>query len=544
MPEASRGQPVRWSIRTKTFLGFSAIIFVFGAVGIYGLLQMREIGRLGRLVRLAVINVEAEVRNLRAQLGSYEEQLDSASADRLIPFVRKAKPYEKAGRIRESVATLRDDFRLESTERLFVDKLHASLSEAMDGTGFRMSLETSVDPTVRRVLQEAPEARSNQNLYAALAHSLVLNLQARKTEESAALRGEIISIVRALAPELQASVRGTKEFVKSIETRSASAAGQSQIAIAVASGFALILALSVMVWIGLTLRPIQDLREGVRRFAQGDFKAVRVQTNDEIGQLASDFNSMAISLGERDRLLATQREELLKSERLATIGKMSSQITHEIRNPLSSIGLNSELLEDEIADLAVNCAPDAAEEALGLLKAIRGEVDRLTAVTEQYLRFARLPRPSLSESDLNDLCKTVIAFMRFELESKGVVVDVNLAPSLTAFAFDHNQIRQSLLNLIRNAIEAMEPTGGGAIVVTTTATAACARLSVADDGPGIDAETLERIFDPFFSTKETGTGLGLALVQQIAQEHGGHVECETAPDQGTTITIVLPRDSL
>ena len=109
-----------------------------------------------------------------------------------------------------------------------------------------------------------------------------------------------------------------------------------------ATGIALVVALAVMIWIALTLRPLSRLQEGVREVARGRFVAVPIESNDEIGQLADEFNRMAVSLSERDRLLAEQREELLHSERLATIGKMSSQITHEIRNPLSSMGLNSE----------------------------------------------------------------------------------------------------------------------------------------------------------------------------------------------------------
>src|SRR5439155_7088012 len=213
-----------------------------------------------------------------------------------------------------------------------------------------------------------------------------------------------------------------------------------------------------------------------------------------------------------------QGEALVRSERLAAIGRIAAQITHEIRNPLSSISLNAEELGER--------APEARE----LCDAIVREVDRLTSITEEYLRFARLPKPQLSRADLNEVVRDLLEFVRPELVASGVQTEQSLSPELPRVMADVGQLRQLLLNLVRNAREAMP--GGGSLRVTTRGGEGAVEIDVRDTGPGIPAERLQRIFDPFFTTKERGTGLGLAMAQEVAQEHGGQLTCESASGAG------------
>jgi len=170
------------------------------------------------------------------------------------------------------------------------------------------------------------------------------------------------------------------------------------------------------------------------------------------------------------------------------------------------------------------------------------EVDRLTAITEEYLRFARLPKPQLQRADVNDTVRELLEFVRPELDSAGVKVSLSLSPGLPRVLADVAQLRQLLLNLLRNAREAMS--AGGSLRVTTRATKAMVEIEVRDSGPGIPSERLARIFDPFFTTKERGTGLGLAMAQEIAQEHGGQLVCDSVPGRGTAFTLRLPAASL
>lgn len=222
------------------------------------------------------------------------------------------------------------------------------------------------------------------------------------------------------------------------------------------------------------------------------------------------------------------KEALIRSERLAAIGRMSAHVTHEIRNPLSSIGLNAEMLQDLVHE----------EDASSLCKAIVREVDRLSAITDEYLRFARLPRPVLDETNAGELLSAIASFMRRDVEAAKVTLELSIEPDLPAIHLDADQMRQAILNLVRNAKESMPQ--GGRIVLSARREGSSVVISVKDSGAGIPKESLERIFDPFFSTKLTGTGLGLALTQQIVAEHGGQLRVESAVGVGSEFLLAMP----
>ncbi|MCC6751260.1 MAG: HAMP domain-containing protein [Deltaproteobacteria bacterium] len=290
----------------------------------------------------------------------------------------------------------------------------------------------------------------------------------------------------------------------------------------------LLVSLAVTLRARRTLSPLRTLVEGTKRIGSGDYAGrVNVPSDDELGVLAAEFNHMASAVEERE-------QRLIRSERMAAAGLLASHITHEVRNPLSSISLNTEMLEEELTAFA----PDASQEARALCGAIRKEVDRLTGITEEYLAFARLPKPNLETENVNEILGSLLSFMSGELAGRGVKLEY--APGgVPTIQADENQLRQAFLNLVRNAGEAMAATGG-VLRVTTAAEEGAVEVRVADTGPGIDGVHLGRVFEPFFSTKEGGTGLGLALTQQIVQEHGGGIAVESTPGTGTTFTVRLP----
>jgi signal transduction histidine kinase len=229
------------------------------------------------------------------------------------------------------------------------------------------------------------------------------------------------------------------------------------------------------------------------------------------------------------------KARLIHTERLAAIGRMAAHVTHEVRNPLSSIGLNVELLEEELAS--------AGAEAKDLLRAIHKEIERLTSITEEYLELARLPEPSLASEDLGALVREGAEFMRLELSAHAVTLDVQTAPGLPVVQLDEAQIRQVLLNLLKNAREAM-PSGGTVElrVQSGHGEEGGVTLRVTDHGTGMTEEQRARIFDPFYTTKARGTGLGLPLSQQIVVAHGGVIRCDSEPGRGTTFEIWLPTE--
>ncbi len=353
-------------------------------------------------------------------------------------------------------------------------------------------------------------------------------------------------------------------------TRARRSAEQFTLVVAIASALVSLLATLAVL---LTLRPLHRLTQSVRRLGSGDWSqrisvGANARRDDEVSRLAREVNLMAATLEERER-------KLINQERLAAVGRMASQITHEIRNPLSSVALNVELLEDEME----KAGPEAAQ----LLSSITGEVDRLTAITEDYLGFTRRPKPKLRVMDLTQELRSLLEFMASEHQQAGVEVEVRLPPEPIFVRGDANQLRQALINLLRNAREAAlemperelddaalaragapRPPlrGQGAapmqvdkqaqtahvfnmrprICVELRSTKGVAELLIGDSGPGIQLplDQHERIFEAFFTSKAHGTGLGLPMVQQIAMDHQGRVQLlETGP-QGTEFLFSLP----
>ncbi|MGE5185191.1 MAG: ATP-binding protein [Acidobacteriota bacterium] len=289
---------------------------------------------------------------------------------------------------------------------------------------------------------------------------------------------------------------------------------------------AVFLGVLITIWVIITLRPLHQLREAARRVSAGDYgQRIAERGPTEVKDLARELNSMARAVEERER-------GLVRSERLAAIGKMAAMIAHEVRNPLSSIGLNTELLDEELEG--------ASAEAKQLLGSIHREVDRLSAITEEYLAFARLPKPKVAKEPVNKLVTELADFVREDLAVKNVQLGVELAQGDPVALIDAAQIRQCLVNLVRNASEAVTAKGGGRVTLRTHTSDSRVVIEVEDDGTGISADVLPRLFDPFFSTKESGSGLGLALTQQIVKDHGGDVGVASSVGKGTTFKVSVP----
>jgi len=270
--------------------------------------------------------------------------------------------------------------------------------------------------------------------------------------------------------------------------------------------------------------PIALVTRRAEAVALGDLSARAViDSPDEIGQLSATFEGMVGAIGDA-------REKLLAAERLAAIGKMAAHVTHEVRNPLSSIALNLDLLEEELTG--------PADEARALLRAIGQEVQRLSALSDQYLSMARRKAPELEECDLGPLLRSATEFMRREVERNGIALIVDIADSLPWVEVDQGQVRQALYNLVRNAREALPE--GGRIQVSARHDGRFVLIDVEDDGPGVPEAEVESLFDPFFTTKEHGTGLGLGVTREIAAAHGGSLQYLARAGGGSHFTIALP----
>jgi len=256
----------------------------------------------------------------------------------------------------------------------------------------------------------------------------------------------------------------------------------------------------------------------------------------DIERLHEDLQERARELEAAYRRCREIQDHLVHSERLATIGRMSAEMAHQVRNPLSSISLNLELLEDEIRRIKRSGPGDSEE----LLTAIHREIDNLVDVTESYLRFAKLPPFRWERADLNEVVRGILFFAKPEIRQRSIRVSQRLEGKLPEVNIDRRQLRFAMLGIVSNALEAMEP--GGRLRVRTRMNGSGVELLISDTGRGIPRENMGKIFEPFFTTKQGGTGLGLPLVRRIVEAHGGRLRCESIQGVGTTFVVSLPVD--
>jgi two-component system, NtrC family, sensor kinase len=500
---------MRLSIATKVFLGFVAVLICSAAVSGYGIVRLRRIGRGLALLSRPYMPLTRAVSTLEA----FQKERER-STDRLLD--------EQDPRARQNLIALdRTYFARVVSERLaFAQQLVDSASEAGEDREELQKIGARLAAVGARIADEDKAAAA---VNAALEHaqSAPVDAVARLKTAERRVDQELKTLGQVLQDQMNQGVAEAERQERA-----------ARWAVLALSALALLVGLLVM-WISQrALRPIRVLTEAAQRLGRVGPESVTVpeQGGDELSLLAREFNAMAQRLAARERELRAQGEALLRSERLAAIGRIAAQITHEIRNPLNSISLNAEELQERLGA--------ESSSARELCDAIAREVDRLTGITEEYLRFARLPKPQMQGADLNDTVRELLDFVRPELDAARVSLQLTLSPELPRVHADVAQLRQLLLNLLRNAREAMP--GGGALQVTTRGGEGSVAVEVRDTGHGIPPERLQRIFDPFFTTKERGTGLGLAMAQEIAQEHGGQLSCDSEVGRGTAFTLRLP----
>lgn len=292
--------------------------------------------------------------------------------------------------------------------------------------------------------------------------------------------------------------------------------------------------------------PIKNLEEATKKVATGDFsRNIEVHGKDEIASLAVSFNEMEVRL--RDTMnslelaiknLHNKQKQLVETEKLATLGKFSAGVAHEINNPLAIINEKAGLIKDYI-DMSDDF-PNK-EKFLSLLNSIFDSVNRCSAITHRILGFARKADFTIEPIDINDIVRDVLGFLEREILYKSIRIETILRENLPMFNSDRIQLEQIFLNLIKNAIDAVE-IGGLILISTNIKDGNMVTASVKDNGHGIPEEMLKNIFEPFFTTKEKGkgTGLGLSITHGIIKRLGGNIFVESSLNEGTTFTVEIP----
>ncbi len=270
--------------------------------------------------------------------------------------------------------------------------------------------------------------------------------------------------------------------------------------------------------------PIKVLVDSTTRVATGDLdEQCEIRTHDEIGDLAAAFNQMTKDLKE-------SRDQLIQAERLATAGKMSASFAHEIRNPLSSMRMLAQMLRQK---------PGMSEaKHQQSVRYILEEIERIDTIVKGLMDFSRPSSLNLKQQAITPVLQAVLSLMEANLAHHNIRLVLDVSSETPEIQLDSDKLKQAFMNVVLNAIEAMPQ--GGVLRVSTFTENDRVCIKVEDTGVGIPEEDLEHIFEPFFTRKTRGTGLGLANVKRILEEHGGTVEIDSTPGEGTKVLLGLP----
>ncbi len=319
-----------------------------------------------------------------------------------------------------------------------------------------------------------------------------------------------------------------------------------------------VLALATLVWYferRFVVQPVNEVVNGTQRIATGDLSThLRVRRLDEIGLLAESFNKMADSLDEaQDKLghvmenlehlvdarteeLRRAQAQLVQSEKLSSLGRLAASVAHEINNPLSGILTYAKLLIRMLESR--DCDAKTQTNAVRQLRLVERETERCTAIVRSLLEFARQRPLAIQDVSVQAVMDEALQLLAHQTGLQNVRIEKRYGPAPPVRG-DAGQLRQAFLNIALNACDAMQQGGVLSVTIWPSSDGETVLVDMADTGGGIPAEVLPKILDPFFTTKEMGTGLGLSVVYGIVERHGGKLDVQSQPGHGTTVRIQL-----
>jgi signal transduction histidine kinase len=295
------------------------------------------------------------------------------------------------------------------------------------------------------------------------------------------------------------------------------------------AGLGIIFAVLASLWIAARIsRPIEELARAAGQVAAGDWETrVDIRTMDEVGALARSFNNMT-------RQLAEQRERLVQTERVAAWRELARRLAHELKNPLTPLQITVENMV-RARKLPKKQFDEVFKESTATLEA---EIENLKTIVGRFSDFSKLPKPQALEMDAREAVRRVVKLYGPALEEKEIELGTSISAEPLPILGDSELLHRALSNLVLNAMDAMPE--GGTLTVSAVRAREMVRISVADTGAGLTPEECERLFTPYYTTKQHGTGLGLAIVQSVIADHNGTIAVENVEGGGARFVIGLP----
>ncbi len=355
--------------------------------------------------------------------------------------------------------------------------------------------------------------KENENVY-----SMIVPIPNEKPcqrchTDNAAVRGVL---------DVEISMKKTHQRISELRSRT--------IAFSLLTFFSLAAALAIMTTL-LVNRPIEGIIKTMKKVESGDL-SVRFVTDrkDEIGKLAESFNSMLNELQKaHEEIQRCHLEEMKRIERMATLGELAAAIAHEIKNPLAGISGAIQVLAEEFED------GDPRKETI---QEVLKEIERLDKTIRDLLNFARPVEPKTIEVDLKSILQKTLSLVKKQAEKQNIRIKFSYDDSIGLLKLDPQQIQQVFLNIILNAFHSMPD--GGELSINARKLNNKVEISISDTGIGIQPDEIKKIFKPFYTTRHTGTGLGLPISSNIIEAHGGEIKVESTPGIGSVFKIVLP----
>jgi signal transduction histidine kinase len=357
-----------------------------------------------------------------------------------------------------------------------------------------------------------------------------LKIAGRKSAEGSVERVRINWQLKAVLPVAFVLLNGLLLFL--LSTLSWQDPERHLVLVVAGSGAVAICAALLVVLAFLIQRPMVELQEKIAQVGDGNLNVSVsfAKRNDEIGDLGRNFNQMVQQLREsRREIERLHRTQMSRAEHLATLGELAAGLAHEIRNPLAGIAGVIEIVGRDLP---------ATSPARAVVKDVRQEIAQINRILTDLLQTARPHPPEIRPSDLNTTVEHAVMLARQQALSRPITIELKKDPLLPEVEHDSDQMHQVLLNLVLNAIQAID--GPGTIHVALSQDDDSAAITVSDSGRGIPTENMANIFRPFFTTKGNGTGLGLSLARRIVEEHHGHIEVASVLGKGSQFTVQLP----